>query len=128
MNQAGSKRCREISSPNRPISLTTFPAETVIYLPSQFSTTSKIFTKKRRIIHRELLAQPPARVCRSYVGVTDEVFQDDLALTFVAVADSHEDVAEAEETVCVEELLLVIIGKVWREDAIWLALWVREEG
>ena len=111
----GSKRCRENSSPNRPIFLTTFPAETVIYLPSQFSATSTIFTKKRRIIRRELLPQTPARVCRSYVGLTDEVLHDDLALTFVAVADSHEDVADAEETLRVEESLLVINGKVWRD-------------
>ena len=37
--------------------------------------------------------------------MTDEVLHDDLALTFVAVADSHEDVADAEETVRVEESL-----------------------
>ena len=61
-------------------------------------------------------------VCPSHVGLTDEVLHDDVALTLVAAADKHEDVADAEEAVRVEESLLVLCGKVWREDAICLAL------
>ena len=61
-------------------------------------------------------------VCPSHVGLIDEVFHDDLALTFVAAADKREDVADAEETVRVKEPLLVISGKVGGENAICGAL------
>ena len=57
-------------------------------------------------------------VCASPVGLIDEVFHDDLALTFVAAVDKRENVADAKETVCVKESLLVICEKVGGEDAI----------
>ena len=47
-------------------------------------------------------------VCASPVGLIDEVFHDDRALTFVAAVDKRENVADAKETVCVKESLLVI--------------------
>ena len=42
-------------------------------------------------------------VCPLHVGLTDEVFHDDVALTLVAAADKHEDVADAEEAARVED-------------------------
>ena len=85
-------------------------------------------------------------VCPSHVGLIDEVFHDDLMLTFVTTADKREDVADADETVRIKEPLLVIRGKVgartqsavhfrrWylqvAQDWFWICLTVpvREEG
>ena len=57
-------------------------------------------------------------VCPSPAGLIDEVFHDDLALTFVAAMDKCENVADAKEMVYVKESLLVICEKVGGEDAI----------
>ena len=50
------------------------------------------------------------------------MFHDVLALMFVAAVDKRENVADAKETVCVKESLLVICEKVGGEDAICCTL------